>query len=159
MKFIIIIILSILISGNNSQYELPVRQNSEVNEPYCPPEHEITRELINRFLTNEGTREQQQRRELQTRPVQTADISLLVEENDGEICRQISKRFPWKKQRETLIRTYYKTDQNYFIVNYTIKEGIEKKTGYGIQFSGQFIVQLDNELNHMGAAVMHKEEY
>src|SRR5690554_4188391 len=79
-----------------------------VDKPFCPPEHEETKRLINMFLTNVGMREQEQRRELQTKQVQTGDICLLTEEGDGEICRQISERFPWKKQRETLIRTYYK---------------------------------------------------
>lgn len=118
----------------------------------CPPTHEASKKILTNFLGNKNN--QQNRQEFGIKMIPEDEIILLENKTDTATCLEIQKKFPWKDSSDRLTRTYYKTDDFYFVVNYSHRP----RATEGIIISGHGIVILSKEFEHLGAVLNAEED-
>ena len=104
-----------------------------INSPViqeCPSFDEKSYDLLKDFLTSDSY--EQDRARLNIPKITTDQIEVLKETNDLSACRQIARDFAYPTGKNYLIRTFFKTDHYYFVVDYIDSDDDINTTPYSV---------------------------
>lgn len=92
----------------------------------CPASHEKAEQDLKEYLSSEKNIDDLQLKHgLAVDDSSYNTIRALQDEKDSEVCSQLSKKAPWLENFEQY--SFYKTENYYFIVMYSISDGTYKR--------------------------------